>query len=218
MTYHCADHPSFTSTDKDEACPECGNLLVDEHGQAAAAAPAPAAPVQAVRAASAPAGATPCPHCHKGMLEPGDDFCVVCGKSPNDGAKPAAAAAAPPAVAPAPVRTFPATLKLTGNLNGKTIDFALKQERVTFGRRGDNDLILAQDAISGHHGAFTRASDGSYQVVDLGSSNGTQVAPADGSAFVKVTSTPVTLKVGDKIVLHLNETANLQINVEAVKP
>jgi hypothetical protein len=41
-----------------------------------------------------------------------------------------------------------------------------------FGRAGDNDLVLAEPSISGHHGEFMVAAEGA-RVRDLGSTNGT---------------------------------------------
>ena len=40
------------------------------------------------------------------------------------------------------------------------------------GRSGDNDLCLANDSVSGHHAELLRLANGSYRVIDLGSTNG----------------------------------------------
>jgi ABC-type multidrug transport system ATPase subunit len=47
--------------------------------------------------------------------------------------------------------------------------------RVAIGRAPDNDVVLADLTVSAHHAVLERASDGSYLISDLGSSNGTFV-------------------------------------------
>lgn len=46
---------------------------------------------------------------------------------------------------------------------------------VTVGRRPDNDVVLKDDAVSGHHGRIEPADEG-WRYVDLGSMNGSLVA------------------------------------------
>lgn len=66
----------------------------------------------------------------------------------------------------------------------------LDAERLTLGRADDNQLIIADDSVSSHHGEVT--FDGSsWTLTDLGSTNGTKVggsrvetvALASGAAF-----------------------------------
>lgn len=52
--------------------------------------------------------------------------------------------------------------------------FALTKERITIGRRPDNDIVIDNRAISGQHAAITTVYDGSF-LEDLGSTNGTLV-------------------------------------------
>ena len=47
------------------------------------------------------------------------------------------------------------------------------EERITIGRREDNQLVLDEDNISRHHVAIERRDDEEYYIVDLGSANGT---------------------------------------------
>ncbi|MFN0077724.1 MAG: FHA domain-containing protein [Prosthecobacter sp.] len=57
---------------------------------------------------------------------------------------------------------------------GATGALELDAERMTFGRADDNQLILADDSVSSHHGEV--AYDGSsWTLTDLGSTNGTKV-------------------------------------------
>jgi hypothetical protein len=63
---------------------------------------------------------------------------------------------------------------------------------VTFGREGDNDVVLdGDDYVSGHH-ARVVVRDGARYVEDLGSTNGTHVA---GHALVA----EHRLRVGDEV-------------------
>jgi pSer/pThr/pTyr-binding forkhead associated (FHA) protein len=66
----------------------------------------------------------------------------------------------------------------------------LDAERMSVGRADDNQLIIAEDSVSSHHGEFT--FDGSsWTLTDLGSTNGTKVGGsrvetvnlASGAAF-----------------------------------
>jgi len=51
----------------------------------------------------------------------------------------------------------------------------LMDQITTIGRRKDNDIVIPFDYISGHHAQFQRLHDGAYQVMDLGSQNGTSI-------------------------------------------
>lgn len=53
-------------------------------------------------------------------------------------------------------------------------EVALQGERLSIGRDQNNDLVLADNSVSGFHCAIVRESNG-YDVVDLGSANGTRV-------------------------------------------
>ncbi len=48
-------------------------------------------------------------------------------------------------------------------------------QRIAIGRAQDNDIVLADLTVSGHHAVLERASDGSHLITDLGSANGTFV-------------------------------------------
>lgn len=58
--------------------------------------------------------------------------------------------------------------------DGTARDLKLDRERVTIGRRPDNDLCLPQAAVSGEHAAVVTILDDSF-LEDLGSTNGTLV-------------------------------------------
>ena len=51
----------------------------------------------------------------------------------------------------------------------------LPARRLRIGRTSDNDLVLSDLSISRRHAELRKTSDGTYQIVDLGSHNGTFV-------------------------------------------
>ena len=54
-------------------------------------------------------------------------------------------------------------------------EVTLTQERTTIGRRPYNDIVLDHLAVSGEHAVLLMAHDGSVQIHDLDSTNGTTV-------------------------------------------
>jgi len=65
---------------------------------------------------------------------------------------------------------------LAFNLNdGNEFVFDLLEDRLSLGRDPKNDIVIDNGFISGHHAEFLRQEDGTYEVVDLKSSNGTFV-------------------------------------------
>ncbi|TMH38073.1 MAG: FHA domain-containing protein, partial [Betaproteobacteria bacterium] len=58
--------------------------------------------------------------------------------------------------------------------DGSTLDVPLTHERVTIGRRPDNDVFLPNLAVSGEHAAVVTILADSF-LEDLGSTNGTLV-------------------------------------------
>jgi pSer/pThr/pTyr-binding forkhead associated (FHA) protein len=58
--------------------------------------------------------------------------------------------------------------------DGATRDIALNRERMTFGRRADNDVCLSNLAVSGEHAVVVTILADSF-LEDLGSTNGTLV-------------------------------------------
>jgi ABC transport system ATP-binding/permease protein len=49
----------------------------------------------------------------------------------------------------------------------------LPVRRLRIGRTSDNDLVLSDLGVSGHHAELRKGPDGQYEIVDLGSYNGT---------------------------------------------
>ena len=58
--------------------------------------------------------------------------------------------------------------------DGTTLDVRLARERITIGRRADNDVCLPYPAVSGEHAAVVTILSDSF-LEDLGSTNGTLV-------------------------------------------
>ena len=58
--------------------------------------------------------------------------------------------------------------------DGTTLDITLARERITIGRRADNDVCLPYPAVSGEHAAIVTILSDSF-LEDLGSTNGTLV-------------------------------------------
>lgn len=54
------------------------------------------------------------------------------------------------------------------------ISYSITGEKITLGRAPDNDIQLLVAEISTHHCEFSKGGDG-YQIIDVGSSNGTRV-------------------------------------------
>src|SRR5262249_30995267 len=76
----------------------------------------------------------------------------------------------------------PVVTKLVLSLpEGWTLDVRLARERITIGRRADNDVCLPYPAVSGEHAAVVTILADSF-LEDLGSTNGTLV---NGKAIAK---------------------------------
>ena len=58
--------------------------------------------------------------------------------------------------------------------DGTTLDIRLARERITIGRRADNDVCLLYPAVSGEHAAIVTILSDSF-LEDLASTNGTLV-------------------------------------------
>jgi len=59
--------------------------------------------------------------------------------------------------------------------DSQSLDFPLAGERVRLGRNASNDIVIDNSWISSFHAEFLMAPDGSAEVRDLNSSNGTTV-------------------------------------------
>jgi len=66
--------------------------------------------------------------------------------------------------------------RLLVTLDGAMLkEVPLAKERTTIGRRPYNDIVINHLAVSGEHAVFTRSPEGSVEVEDVGSTNGTSV-------------------------------------------
>ncbi|MEM0970310.1 MAG: FHA domain-containing protein [Verrucomicrobiota bacterium] len=62
------------------------------------------------------------------------------------------------------------TVQLAG---GEPAYYQFEEPQVTIGRGKDNSIVVDHESISASHAQFVRNEDGSYTLMDLGSSNGT---------------------------------------------
>ncbi len=90
-------------------------------------------------------------------------------------AVPVAASSAPPPAASAPQPPADKVI-VTGPNGSETYD--LSSGTLTIGRESDSDVTLPTGKVSRNHARIERKPDGSYQVIDLGSTNGTYVNEA----------------------------------------
>lgn len=71
---------------------------------------------------------------------------------------------------------------------------------ITLGREDDNDLVVQDNTISRYHAGITAIGDGRYDVIDLGSSNGTflhdEPLPVVGEGEPRALETRATLRCG----------------------
>ena len=69
------------------------------------------------------------------------------------------------------------------------------QNTIRIGRAGDNDVVINQPVVSGHHAEVTMNGPGVFSIVDVGSTNGTYV---NGN---RIRSAQVSLQ--DKVFFHV---------------
>jgi hypothetical protein len=155
-------------------------------------------------------------------------FCEQCG---HDSAAPASVAG-PPSLDPvapttwhAVVRADPAWFEVVRRQHGTDAAalqfpryaperrYVLSGERMTIGRRSrtrgtapDIDLADLDPGVSAAHALLTARADGGWDVVDLGSTNGTTLAVADGPIRPHV---PVALADGAVVRLGAWTTITL---------
>ncbi len=214
MTTTCPSGHASATTDY---CDQCGAKIGGSTEQAAPrAVPStellPARPLVTV-------AAEPCPHC--GAPRVADDrFCEGCGSSCDAGTS-LQAAGPPPAAGPAAApegwgARVAADREYFERVDPQGIDFpgdsperrvALDEPELHIGRTGSSadgraeiDLAAAGEdpAVSRRHASLVRQNDGSYAVVDQGSTNGTSINEDPSSIVANV---PVPLADGDRVHL-----------------
>ncbi len=104
-----------------------------------------------------------CPHCSTTQKNPNSRFCWRCGK-------PLSAQAAPAG----PLQPGPAASLLIRFPNQAPATQAITKPVFTLGRAPDNDLALNYPTVSSHHARLEQRG-AFFQVIDLGSTNGTTV-------------------------------------------
>ena len=214
MTVTCPNgHQSATS----DYCDQCGARIEAAPTTAPAAPAAPAAEEQTPPA-------EPCPVC--GAPRTGDDrFCEGCGYDFTSGApgqpRAASSTSADWQLTVAADRAYydrlqPEGVEFPAHCPPRT--FTLSGDEVRIGRRSSSrgiqpevDLTGAPEdpAISHLHAMLLRQPDGSYSVVDPGSTNGTSVNDSPDPIAANV---PVHLADGDRIHLGAWTTITIHTN------
>lgn len=181
-----------------------------------------------------PAASGRCPHCHAERDDKAT-FCEVCGydfvsatlpEAPQ--VRPATPATAPPEAKPAgrslwavitADRTFydrNGVTEVQFPLGAPERAFPLQEERVTIGRRSTSRGIRPtidlseppEDAAVSHgHATLIRQPDGSYVLVDNGSTNGTYL---NGSRDPIAPHEPIAIAVGE--LFNLGAWTNIRID------
>jgi len=227
--------PNGHQSQDPEWCDTCGARL--------GAAPAPVPTSQPPDSSAAPARpatpATPaidCPHCGT-PNEAGALFCEGCGYDFTTGQAPptteptGAVEASEPPPAPAAqgwvvvVEVDPAWYELKGQLadhpcppvSSSTI--ALTASTALIGRTSQSKQLHPEIALDGDTGVSRRhaqlvcAADGSWTVVDLGSSNGTYVVPAGEAPSHDVEALPVGIPrpLADRDAIYLGAWTKLTV-------
>ena len=195
----------------DDYCDVCGarmgGALTASSSSIAGPTPAPTVPVDPA------ADDVTCPHC--GITQaPGHRFCEVCGADMTTGAVPAAAATPVASSAARWEATVAADHAYFDRLGADGVEFPVAAPTRTFpladaavlvGRRSARRGIEPQIDLAGapedpgvSHAQCTlvRQPDGSYSLVDNGSTNGTRV---NGGADPIAPNQPVALADGDRV-------------------
>ena len=84
------------------------------------------------------------------------------------------------------------------------------------GRAADNDLVLSDLTTSGHHAELRKTGDGKYQIVDLGSHNGTFVngQPVTSATLTEkdiVSIGPATFRLVDGTLREYIDTGDVSL-------
>ena len=92
----------------------------------------------------------------------------------------------------------------------------LPTHRMRIGRAADNDLVLSDLTTSGHHAELRKTSNGKYQIVDLGSHNGTFVngQPVTSATLTKkdiVSIGPATFRLVDGTLREYIDTGDVSL-------
>lgn len=219
MTTTCQNGHVSAATDY---CDQCGTKI---SGATEQAAPGPAQPAALLPAPPlVTVAAEPCPHC--GGPRAGDDrFCERCGYSFVTGT-PLQATAPPTSGTPQDWEALVmADRQYFERVGPEGIDFptdsrerrfALDKRELRIGRRtpsadaqADTDIPGAGEdpAVSRLHAILIRQDDGSYAVVDQGSTNGTSINEDSTSIAANVA---VPLADGDRVHLGAWTTISLR--------
>src|SRR6478609_3824531 len=150
-------------------------------------------------------------------VEPGT---VLCLGSPSDGPRCTfSALPEPTAVHPLPGHRPSALTSITGSYRPPSHVMPLPVKAVRIGRATDNDLVVGDLSVSRHHAELRTGPDGRYEIVDLGSHNGTylngqavQQAPIRSGDLVGIGHSVFCL-AGDELQEFV-DTGDIDLDVE----
>ncbi|MGW2717578.1 FHA domain-containing protein [Streptomyces sp. NPDC001492] len=150
---------------------------------------------------------------HERGVGPGS---VIRFGNPSDG--PCAVLVSPPT--PVPERPSAVSMPgLTGTFRRPTTVRPLPTRTVRIGRAADNDLVIDDLVISRHHAELRALPDGSYEIADLGSHNGTYLngspvtaAPIGPGDIVGIGHSAFCL-VGDQLQEYV-DTGEISLDVQ----
>ena len=106
--------------------------------------------------------------------------------------------------------------QITLTFVGRTIGtYGLDRDRLTVGRRPDNDIHIENLAVSGYHAVVLRTDEG-YVIEDLNSTNGTFVNDTPIKRHILCPGD--VLRIGKHELLYDTKTSDLPLDVVASPP
>lgn len=87
--------------------------------------------------------------------------------------------------------------------SGEQHEFPMRSASISLGRGDQNDIQIVEDGVSRSHLRFIRNNDG-YQVIDVGSTNGTYKAGSDDRIEALMLKPGDVLTIGENVILTYN--------------
>jgi len=106
---------------------------------------------------------------------------------------------------------MPLKLVATARAGGDTKELVLSDDLYRVGRRHDNDLRIPERYVSAYHSELRRTADGGYELVDLGSNNGTYL---NGARL----ASPKRIRTGDTVKFGIFEVSVAKHEASAPQP
>jgi len=110
---------------------------------------------------------------------------------------------------------MPLKIVVATSVTGDVYELVLTKDKYLVGRRHDNDLRIKETYISGYHSELHRTGNGDFELVDLGSANGTFLNGDQVQAPVKISAGDF-IKFGI-LKVSVEEHAETKPNVVSLK-